>query len=83
MKHTTIIASITAALASMLFCSCQQGTVGPMQPRTSVEAVERSGRDVGPNNNHGQHAAGANAIDYSNPGHRGDFYGLGRSIPGY
>lgn len=79
---TTILVFISSAAISLL-CSCETGTVGTaMQPRTNVEQLERKGQDVRPNNNNGQHAASANAIDYSNPGHRGDFYGLGRGIPG-
>ncbi len=69
MNNITTILLAASATASLL-SSCAQGTVGPMQPRRSVEEVERTGQDIRPNLNHGQHAAGANAIDYSNPGHR-------------
>ncbi|BDS07467.1 hypothetical protein NT6N_25070 [Oceaniferula spumae] len=63
---TTLVTTITVAAAAML-CSCDTSTVGTLQPRTSVEAVERTGQDIRPNNNHGQHVAGHNAVRYSNP----------------
>jgi len=78
MKNTITIL-LAASAVTCLFSSCAQETVGVMHPRRSVEEVERTGQDIRPNLNHGQHAAGANAVDYSNPGHRSRIL----NIPGY